>query len=116
MKAAAGGSHSIGQPVRRKEDFRLLTGGGSFVDDLALAGLAHAMIARSPHAHAEIVSIDKTAALSVPGIHAALTFEDAPDRLFSTARHEKNWMDPDDTRVLDNVVRFIGQKEMTLIL
>ena len=44
-----------------------------------------------------------------------LTYEDAPDRLFSTARHEKDWMDPDDTRVLDNVVRFIGQKVAAVV-
>src|SRR5205823_209092 len=57
-----------------------------------------------------VLSIDKTAALAVPGVHTVLTFEDAPDRLFSTARHEHDLMDPDDTRVLDNVMRFIGQK------
>ena len=59
--------------------------------------------------------IDKSAALTVPGVHSVLTFEDAPDRLFSTARHEKAWMDPDDTRVLDDVVRFIGQKVAAVI-
>ena len=38
-----------------------------------------------------------------------------PDRLFSTARHEWDWMDPDDTKVLDTVVRFIGQKVAAVI-
>src|SRR5258707_12204994 len=37
------------------------------------------------------------------------------DRLFAPARHEKDWMDPDDTRVLDNVVRFIGQKVAAVV-
>ena len=55
------------------------------------------------------------AALALAGVHAVLTHEDAPNRLFSTARHEKEWMDPDDTRVLDNVVRFIGQKVAAVV-
>jgi hypothetical protein len=57
----------------------------------------------------------RRATLGVPGVHTVLTFEDAPDRLFSTARHEWDWMDPDDTRVLDNVVRFIGQKVAAVV-
>ena len=44
---------------------------------------------------AKIISIDKTAALAVPGVHAVLTHEDAPKKLFSTARHEHDWMDPE---------------------
>ena len=51
----------------------------------------------------------------MPGVHAVLTHEDAPIALFSTARHEKDWMDPDDTRVLDDVVRFIGQKVAAVV-
>ena len=53
--------------------------------------------------------------LRVPGVHAVLTHEDAPSLLFSTAQHEKAWMDPDDTRVLDDVVRFVGQKVAAVV-
>ena len=66
----------IGQPVRRKEDFRLLTGRGSFVDDIALPEMTHAVLVRSPHAHASLGPIDKTAALAAPGVLAVLTGAD----------------------------------------
>ena len=54
MNASGGPAYGIGQPVRRKEDFRLLTGKGCFGDDIALPELAHAVVVRSPHAHARI--------------------------------------------------------------
>ena len=66
----------IGQPVRRKEDFRLLTGAGRFSDDVDAAGQAHAVVVRSPHAHARITSIDKAAAQAAPGVVAVLTGAD----------------------------------------
>jgi aerobic carbon-monoxide dehydrogenase large subunit len=69
-------ANGIGQPVRRKEDFRLLTGKGSFADDLVVPSLAHAVMVRSPHAHARIVSVKKGAALSAPGVLAVLTGAD----------------------------------------
>jgi putative selenate reductase molybdopterin-binding subunit len=83
--------------------------------DTVVEGLLHIKLKRSPHPHAKIIAIDKSSALQVPGVHAVLTHEDAPDRLFSTARHERDWMDPDDTKVLDNVVRFIGQKVAAVV-
>ncbi len=89
---------------------QVVRGAARYTFDVAMEGMLHIKMLRSPHPHARIISIDKSAALAVPGVHAVLTHEDAPDRLFSTARHEKDWMDPDDTRVLDTVVRFIGQK------
>jgi xanthine dehydrogenase molybdopterin-binding subunit B len=52
-------TNGIGQPVRRKEDFRLLTGRGSFADDVRLPEMVHAVIVRSPHAHTRIGSIEK---------------------------------------------------------
>ena len=65
-------ANGIGQPVRRKEDFRLLTGRGSFGDDLVFPGLSHAVFIRSPYAHARIVAVDKRAALAAPGVLAVL--------------------------------------------
>ena len=66
----------IGAPVRRKEDQRFITGKGRYTDDLTRPGQAHAYFVRSPHAHAEIVKIDKAAAESMPGVLAVLTGDD----------------------------------------
>ena len=54
--------------VRRREDPRLITGAGEFVDDLRVPGCLHAAMLRSPHAHARIVSIDVSAARRAPGV------------------------------------------------
>ena len=54
----------IGESVRRKEDYRFLTGAGQYTDDIVLANMSHCYFVRSPHAHAKIRSIDKTAALA----------------------------------------------------
>jgi putative selenate reductase molybdopterin-binding subunit len=89
---------------------QVVRGAARYTFDTDVEGLLHIKLKRSPHPHAKIISIDKSAALSVPGVQAVLTSEDAPDRLFSTARHEKAWMDPNDTRMLDDVVRFVGQR------
>ncbi len=67
----------IGDSVRRVEDPRLLTGGGRYTDDTKLAGPAlRAYVLRSPHAHADIRSIDTSAAKKAPGVHLVFTGED----------------------------------------
>ena len=72
----------IGAPVRRKEDFRFLTGKGRYVDDINRPGQAHAYFLRSPHAHANISRIDTSAALASPGVVAIYTGEDlAADKI-----------------------------------
>src|SRR4030095_10208015 len=65
-----------GQSVKRFEDPRLLTGQGTFLDDLTFPDMLHAAVLRSPHAHAHITSIDTAAARHVPGVVAVLTAED----------------------------------------
>ncbi len=67
----------FGKPVRRVEDARLVTGRGTFSDDVNLPGQAYAAFVRSPHAHARIVRIDGAAALKIPGVIAVLTGADA---------------------------------------
>ena len=66
----------IGQPITRREDQRLLTGNGRFSDDLSMPGQAYAFVLRTPHAHADIVSLDTTAAKAAPGVLAVLTSAD----------------------------------------
>jgi carbon-monoxide dehydrogenase large subunit len=67
---------SIGQPLRRKEDARLLTGKGRFTDDFAVEGATYAAMVRSPHPHARIVRIETAAAKAMPGVLAVLTGAD----------------------------------------
>jgi carbon-monoxide dehydrogenase large subunit len=64
---------AVGQSVRRLEDPRLLQGLGRYSDDVSLPREAHAVLARSPHAHARIRGIDTRAALKLPGVLAVLT-------------------------------------------
>jgi carbon-monoxide dehydrogenase large subunit len=66
----------IGQPFTRKEDARFLTGRGRYVADIDMVRQAHAVFVFSPHAHARIRSVDKSAAEAAPGVFAILTGED----------------------------------------
>ena len=67
----------IGQPVRRVEDQRFLTGRSRYVDDMQLPRMLHGAVVMSPHAHARIKNIDGKAALASPGVHLVLTGADA---------------------------------------
>ncbi|HUL06578.1 MAG TPA: xanthine dehydrogenase family protein molybdopterin-binding subunit [Candidatus Acidoferrum sp.] len=66
----------IGQAVKRKEDFRFLTGGGNYTDDINRPRQTYAYILRSPHAHANIRKIDVSAAKKAPGVVAVFTGAD----------------------------------------
>jgi carbon-monoxide dehydrogenase large subunit len=73
---AANDTNVIGQAIRRKEDFRFLTGMGQYTDDVNPAQHTHAVFLRSPHAHARIRSIDASRAKSAPGVVAVVTGAD----------------------------------------
>ncbi len=93
----------------------VVTGAARYTMDAPPAGLLHMQLLRSPHAHARVRAVDRGAALAIPGVVAVFTAEDAPGRMFSTARHEDFRADPDDTRVLDDVVRFVGQRVAAVV-
>ncbi len=72
----------IGEAVRRKEDYRFLTGGGQYTDDIKLDGQLYAVFVRSPHAHAVVRSIDTAAARGAPGVRGVFTGADvAADKI-----------------------------------
>jgi len=66
----------IGRSVERKEDYRFLTGAGQYTDDITLPHQSYACFLRSPHAHAQIRSIDTAAARAAPGVLAVFTGKD----------------------------------------
>lgn len=70
------GAKRIGEPVRRKEDYRFITGNGNYTDDINLPGQAYAYFVRSPHAHAEIANVDASAAKAMDGVVDVLTGKD----------------------------------------
>src|SRR5258708_25205691 len=74
MTAARSG---IGDAPKRREDPRFVTGRGRYLDDLVFDGVTHAVVLRSPHAHAEIRGIDAAAARAMPGVLAVLTAAEA---------------------------------------
>jgi aerobic carbon-monoxide dehydrogenase large subunit len=79
MSAANGNPIGFGR-MRRKEDPRFIRGQGNYVDDVQLPGMLHGAILRSPVAHARIISIDASAALQHPKVHAVITGRDLEAR------------------------------------
>ncbi|MDR7384642.1 molybdopterin-dependent oxidoreductase [Promicromonospora iranensis] len=102
---------AFGRAVVAPAAARVVSGREAYtLDEPAPPGLLHVAVLGSPHPHARITRIDPAAARAAPGVHLVLTHHDVPDTLYSTARHENRLDDPDDTRILDPVLRFVGQR------
>ena len=115
--AAAGGTGSgtVGTSARPPAAARVVQGREPFTFDTDVPGLTHLKVLGSPHPHARIVAMDTSAARALPGVLAVLTHEDAPLTRFSTGRHEHRTDDPFDTRILDDVARFRGQRVAAVV-
>lgn len=109
-KASAAG-RSVGAPA----GVAVVTGAERYTMDDAPEGLLHLAVLSSPLAHARIISVDTAAAQEIPGVQLVLTHRDSPPVAFSTARHENRTDDPDDTYVLDDTVRFVGQRVAAVV-
>ncbi|TFD58609.1 2Fe-2S iron-sulfur cluster binding domain-containing protein [Cryobacterium sp. Hh7] len=94
---------------------RIVSGLEPYTLDVSVAGLLHLAVLGSPHAHARIRSLDASKAAMLPGVHRVLTHADSPTTLFSTARHESRFDDPDDTLVFDQTLRFSGQRVAAVV-
>jgi xanthine dehydrogenase molybdenum-binding subunit len=89
----------IGKHVNRTEGKGIVSGKLQFLDDLVIPGLLYCKVKRSPHPHANIVSIDVSEAKALPGVKAVLTYKDVPDWKCGLPQHRK---------VLDSRVRAVG--------
>ena len=99
-----------GARVPRVEDRRLLTGHGTFVDDIQRPGMLHACFVRSPFARATINDIDASAALALPGVHAVFTAADLNPEV-REAWHAVTGKDVADTPrppLAEGEVKFVG--------
>jgi aerobic carbon-monoxide dehydrogenase large subunit len=101
----------VGQPLRRREDFRLLTGKGRYVDDINVPAMLHLALLRSPHAHARLSAVDLAAARAAAGVRVALGGADLAGKI---GLIRPNWVLP-GTKVPERPVvavdrvRFVGE-------
>jgi carbon-monoxide dehydrogenase large subunit len=113
----------IGASVRRKEDFRFLTGSGHYTDDMNRPGQAYAHFVRSPHAHARIRRLDASAAARAPGVIAVLTGKEVeadglggmPCGWGITSRDGKPMIEPKWPVLALDIVRYVGDSVAVVI-
>jgi len=105
----------IGRSIGAPAGLAVVTGTEQYTMDFTPAGLLHLCVLHSPVAHARIRGIDTSAAAAMPGVRLVLTHADSPPVAFSTARHDERTDDPDDTMILDSIVRFRGQRVAAVV-
>lgn len=102
--------NSVGKGVIKKDAMALVTGQPVYCDDLAPKDCLIVKLLRSPHAYAKIRSINTSIAKRIPGIEAVYTYEDVPTSRFTLAGQSYPEPSPYDRRILENVVRYVGDE------
>ena len=102
--------NNVGKGVIKKDAMALVTGQPVYCDDLAPKDCLIVKLLRSPHAYAKIRSIDTSIAKRIPGIEAVYTYEDVPTSRFTLAGQSYPEPSPYDRRILENVVRYVGDE------
>lgn len=102
--------NSVGKGVIKKDAMALVTGQPVYCDDLAPKDCLIVKLLRSPHAYAKIKSIDTSIAKRISGIEAVYTYEDVPTSRFTLAGQSYPEPSPYDRRILENVVRYVGDE------
>ncbi len=112
----------IGARIERKEDYRFLTGAGTYTDDVTLPGQTHAYFLRSPHAHAKIKHIGTAAAKGAPGVIAVFTGADLPDSVgglpcgwLITDVNGQPMKEPKHPLLAQGKVRYVGDQVAVVI-
>ncbi len=114
-KTTAEVAGQVGQNVPKQDGPDLVTGKPVYTADWSPVGLLHIKVLRSPHPHAHIRSIDTAKAEALAGVEAVFTHKDVDRRAYSTAGHGAPVPDPLDHYLLDNKVRFIGDRVAAVV-
>lgn len=110
ITAEADSLRVVGKPAQKVDALKLVQGKPAFAADVQMPGMLYARVLRSPVAHARIKRIDTSAAKSLPGVHAVLTYKDLPRVVFSTAGQSHPIPGPLDFVSLDSKVRYVGDR------
>ncbi len=106
---------NVGKPVKKIDAISLAAGAAMFTDDFELKDALHLSILYSPYAHAEIEEIDVSEALAMDGVVDVLTYQNVPNKLFTTAGQGYPEPSPYDSRILDKKVRFVGDRVAVVV-
>lgn len=98
----------VGRSVPRVEAASKTTGQAVYVGDMRRPGMLYGKLLRSPHAHANIKSIDVSKARALPGVHAVLTYKDVPQIPYTTCGHPHPPDTPEDMRIIGQKMRYVG--------
>ncbi len=100
----------VNQSVQKVEGKSLVTGSARYTDDFVRPGMLYAKLLLSPHPHARIKTINTEKAQSLPGVHRVLTYKDVKPVRHTTAGQSWPESSPYDRLILDNKVRFVGDR------